>query len=168
MKRYVALFERFEESFDDFHQRPDMKSNQFYQDTAKELIQLANQYSSTGIDIDLYSEKYGTATRLADLENDLIVMINDEMGEAIAQEFADEADTLLAQYAEGSDLNEKKKDLSDKDAAPKRKKMPTDKLFKKDQSVTNNRIMQANRATVSFDSPGKRLSMRGKQSKPNQ
>ena len=156
MKRYVALFESFEESFDDFHQKPDMKSNRFYHDTAKELIELANQYSSSGIDIDPYSEKYGTATRLSDLENDLIVMINDEMGEDIAQEFADEADTLLAQYAEGSDLNEKKE-----------KKINVDKMFKKDKGVKDNKIMQANPVSKNQEIPGKRVSMRAQQGRPN-
>jgi hypothetical protein len=153
MKRYVVLFESFEESFDDFHQKPDMKSDRFYHETAKELIELANQYSASGIDIDPYSEKYGTATRLADLENDLIVIINDEMGEAIAEEFADEADTLLAQYSEGSDLNEKKKN----------KKMNGDKVFKKDKEVKDNKIMQASPEKTNFESPGKRLSMRSNQ-----
>lgn len=158
MKRYVVLFESFEESFDDFHQKPDMRSDRFYHETAKELIELANQYSSAGIDIDPYSEKYGTATRLADLENDLIVMLNDEMGEAIAEEFADEADTLLAQYAEGSDLNEKKKT----------KKMNGDKVFKKDKGVKDNKIMQSSPEQSNFESPGKRLSMRAKQAGPQQ
>jgi hypothetical protein len=81
-------------------------------------------------------------------------MINDEMGEAIAEEFADEADTLLAQYSEGSDLNEKKKN----------KKMNGDKVFKKDKEVKDNKIMQANPVKSNFESPGKRLSMRSNQS----
>jgi hypothetical protein len=168
MKRYVVLFESFEESFDDFHQKPDTRSDRFYHETAKELIELANQYSSAGIDIDQYSEKYGTATRLADLENDLIVMINDEMGEDIAEEFAAEADILLAHYSEESDLNEKKKGLLDKTSAKKEKKMSDDKMFKKDKDVKDNKIMQANPVKDNFEAPGKRLSMRAKQAGPRQ
>ena len=34
MKQYVALFEQFEEEFDDFYQKPDTKSDTFYQQIA--------------------------------------------------------------------------------------------------------------------------------------
>lgn len=105
MNRYIAIFEEFEEEFDNFHQTPDMGSDSAYQSIATDLIELANQYCESEIRIDSYEQKYGTSTRIEDLENDLIAMVNDQMGEDIAQEFAQEADQLLKANA----ILEKKK-----------------------------------------------------------
>lgn len=114
MKNYIALFESFEESYDDFHQKPDTKSDLFYQNISKELIELANNYTNKPIEIDQYANKYETATRIKDLQTDLITKINNEFrenefGEDIAQSFADESDALLKSL----DIFEKKKGLWD-------------------------------------------------------
>jgi hypothetical protein len=99
MKNYVALFEKFEESYDEFHQTPNMKSDPVYHNITQDLIELANQYATSPIEIDQHTEKYETATRIKDLQNDLILKINNLEGEDIAQSFADESDELLASLA---------------------------------------------------------------------
>ena len=109
MKRYVALFEKFEEGYDEFHQAPNMKSDPIYHNITQDLIELANQYATSPIEIDQHTEKYETPTRIKDLQNDLITKIYDEFGEDIAQSFADESDALLASL----DISEKKKGLWD-------------------------------------------------------
>ena len=83
MKNYIALFESFEEGYDDFHQKPDTKSDLFYQNISKELIKLANNYTNEPVEIDQYANKYETATGIKDLQNDLITKIYDEFGEDI-------------------------------------------------------------------------------------
>ena len=125
MKNYIALFEEFEEGYDDFHQTQDIeyddfrqtldtKSDLFYQKISKELIELANNYTNKPIEIDQYANKYETATRIKDLQTDLIKKINNEFrenefGKDIAQSFADESDALLASLG----IFEKKKGLWD-------------------------------------------------------
>ena len=99
MKNYVALFEKFEESYDEFHQTPNMKSDPVYHNITQDLIELANQYATSAIEIDQHTEKYETPTRIKDLQNDLILKINNLEGEDIAQSFADESDELLASLA---------------------------------------------------------------------
>ena len=131
MKRYVALFERFEEEFDDFHQKPDTKSDTFYQQIARELVELANQYCSEPVDIDVFSDRYATATRIKDLENDLLVIVNDQMGESIAEEFAVEADELLASY----EITEKK--MKDSKVFAKKKEIKDNGLVGKKKTPTN-------------------------------
>lgn len=133
MKRYVALFEKFEEEFDDFYQKPDTKSDTFYQQIAKELVELANQYSNQEIDIEIFDEKYGTASRIKDFQNDLIVMVNDQMGEEIAEEFAAESDDLLAGY-----------DLSEK--------MESKKVFSKKNKVEDNGVIGKKKAPNNLES----------------
>jgi len=109
MKNYVALFEKFEESYDEFHQTPNMKSDPVYHNITQDLIELANQYATSPIEIDQHTEKYETPTRIKDLQNDLILKINNLEGEDIAQSFADESDELLASL----NISEKKKGLWD-------------------------------------------------------
>ena len=109
MKNYIALFESFEEGYDDFHQKPDTKSDLFYQNISKELIKLANNYTNEPVEIDQYANKYETATGIKDLQNDLITKIYDEFGEDIAKSFAAESDALLASL----NISEKKKGLWD-------------------------------------------------------
>lgn len=127
MKRYVALFERFEEEFDDFRQKPNTKSDTFYQQIAIDLVKLANQYCSDPVDIDVFSDRYVTATRIKDLENDLLVIVNGQIGESIAEEFAVEADELLASYEitekkmKGSKVFAKKKEVKDNGFVGKKK-----------------------------------------------
>ena len=120
MKNYIALFEEFEEGYDDFRQTldieyddfrqaPDAKSDPFYQTISKDLIKLASNYTNEPVEIDQYANKYKTATGIKDLQNDLITKIYDEFGEDIAQSFADESDALLASL----NISEKKKGLWD-------------------------------------------------------
>jgi len=109
MKNYIALFESFEESYDEFHQAPNTKSDSFYHNISKDLIELASNYTNEPVEIDQHSNKYETASRIKDLQNDLITKIYDEFGEDIAQSFADESDALLASL----EISEKKKGLWD-------------------------------------------------------
>lgn len=146
MKRYVALFERFEEEFDDFYQKPDTRSDNFYQQIAKELVELANQYCDEPVEINVFSDRYGTATRIKDLENDLLVMVYDQMGEQIAEEFAAEADDLLASY----EITE-------------RKKMNGSKVFAKKNPVKDNGLIGKKKAPNNLENPsalGKMTSLR--------
>lgn len=108
MRRYVALFEKFEEEFDDFYQKPDTKSDTFYQMIAKELLELANQYVNRPIDIEMFDDRYGTASRIKDFQNDLIVIVNDQMGEEMAEEFAAESDDLLSGYEISEEMKSSK------------------------------------------------------------
>ena len=135
MKQYVALFEKFEEEFDDFYQKPDTKSDTFYQQIAKELIELANQYTNSPIEIEMFDGKYGTASRIKDFQNDLIVMVNDQMGEDLAQEFATESDDLLAGY----DITEK---------------MKSSKVFAKDSEIEDNGVIGSKNDSENLEDPG--------------
>ena len=135
MKQYVALFEQFEEEFDDFYQKPDTKSDTFYQQIAKELIELANQYTNDPIEIEIFGEKYQTATRIKDFQDDLITMVNDQMGEDIAEEFAIESDDLLAGY----DITEE---------------VDTDKLFEPDDEIEENDIIGSKKTSSNLETPG--------------
>lgn len=134
MKQYVALFEQFEEEFDDFYQKPDTKSDTFYQQIAKELIELANQYTNDPIEIEIFGEKYQTATRIKDFQDDLITMVNDQMGEDIAEDFAMESDELLAGY----DITEE---------------VDTDKLFEPDDEIEENDIISSKKAPSNLETP---------------
>ena len=135
MKQYVALFEQFEEEFDDFYQKPDTKSDTFYQQIAKELIELANQYTNDPIEIEIFGEKYQTATRIKDFQDDLITMVNDQMGEDIAEDFAMESDELLAGY----DITEE---------------VDTDKLFEPDDEIEENDVIGSKKASSNLETPG--------------
>lgn len=135
MKQYVALFEQFEEEFDDFYQKPDTKSDTFYQQIAKELIELANQYTNDPIEIEIFGEKYQTATRIKDFQDDLITMVNDQMGEDIAEDFAMESDELLAGY----DITEE---------------VDTDKLFEPDDEIEENDIISSKKTSSNLETPG--------------
>ena len=135
MKQYVALFEQFEEEFDDFYQKPDTKSDTFYQQIAKELIELANQYTNDPIEIEIFGEKYQTATRIKDFQDDLITMVNDQMGEDIAEDFAMESDELLAGY----DITEE---------------VDTDKLFEPDDEIEENDIIGSKKTSSNLETPG--------------
>lgn len=135
MKQYVALFEQFEEEFDDFYQKPDTKSDTFYQQIAKELIELANQYANDPIEIEIFGEKYQTATRIKDFQDDLITMVNDQMGEDIAEDFAMESDELLAGY----DITEE---------------VDTDKLFEPDDEIEENDIISSKKTSSNLETPG--------------
>ena len=148
MKQYVSMFESFEEAFDDFHQKPDTRSDAFYSRLAKDLIKMANQYSSEEIDIDQYSEKYGTATRIRDLQNDLITKIYDEYGERVADDFAKESDEILKQY----EIDEKK--------------MTRKKIFSKDDEMHQNDIMHGEKSNVKHEAPKKTISFRPKHQPP--
>ncbi len=150
MKRYIALFEKFEEGYDKFHQAPNMKSDPIYHNITQELIDLANQYATSPIEIDQHTEKYETHTRIKDLQNDLILKINNLEGEDIAQSFADESDTLLASL----NISEKKKGLWDninakrkrgeKPAKPGDKSYPDAKALKSaqktEESMNKNKV----------------------------
>jgi hypothetical protein len=140
MKNYVALFESFEESFDDFYQRPDTKSDSFYHTVSKELIELANQYMQNPTEIDPYSEKYATSTRVRDLLDDLTVEINDTASEDLAQDFADEADSLLKSY-EVSEMNKKE-------------------MFAKDNEIPDNEMVDKAVSRVEYSRPGKKITLR--------
>jgi hypothetical protein len=140
MKHYVTLFEKFEEAFDDFHQKPDTKSDTFYQQIGRELIELANQYCKDPIDIEMFDEKYATATRIKDFENDLIVIVNDQMGEDLAEEFAADADQLLASY----ELSEKKK-----------AKTENQKLFGKKSKISDNGMVGKTKKEDNLEKPSK-------------
>jgi hypothetical protein len=140
MKNYIALFESFEESFDDFYQRPNPKSDSFYHIVSKELIELANQYMQNPTKIDPYSEKYATSTRVRDLLDDLIVEITDMASEDLAQEFADESDALLQSY-EVSEMN--KKDM-----------------FAKDTEMPDNEMIDKKAAKIDYQKPGKKITLR--------
>lgn len=135
MKQYVALFEQFEEEFDDFYQKPDTKSDTFYQQIAKDLIELANQYTNDPIEIEIFGEKYQTATRIKDFQDDLITIVNDQMGEDIAEDFAMESDELLAGY----DITEE---------------VDTDKLFEPDDEIEENDIISSKKAPSNLETPG--------------
>lgn len=140
MKNYIPLFESFEESFDDFYQKPNPKSDSFYHTVSKELIELANQYMENPSKIDPYSEKYATPSRIMDLQNDLIVEINDTASEDLAQEFADESDSLLKSY-EVSEMN--KKDM-----------------FAKDTELPDNEMIDKKAAKIDYQRPGKKITLR--------
>jgi hypothetical protein len=140
MKNYVALFESFEESFDDFYQRPDTKSDSFYHTVSKELIELANQYMENPSKIDPYSERYGTPTRVRDLLDDLTVEINDTASKDLAQDFADEADSLLKSY-EVSEMNKKE-------------------MFAKDNEIPDNEMVDKAVHRVEYSRPGKKITLR--------
>jgi len=143
MKRYVSLFEGFEEAFDDFHQKPDTKSDAFYHRIAKDLIKMANQYSSEEIDIDQYSEKYGTATGIKDLQNDLIAKIFDEYGERVAEDFAKESDAMLKSYEihEGEQIDH-------------------EKVFQKNEEMPDNGILNLDKNRTKFSKPSKPAQIR--------
>lgn len=143
MKQYVSLFESFEEAFNDFHGKPDTRSDAFYSRIAKDLIKMANQYSSEEIDIDQYAEKYSTATRIKDLQNDLITKIYDEYGERVAEDFARESDSMLKSY----EIYEKSK-------------MDHDKVFSKDDEMPDNQILNVDKNRTKFSKPGKTLSFK--------
>ena len=140
MKNYIALFESFEEEFDDFHQKPDLTSDRFYHTMSKELIELANQYMQNPTEIDPYSEKYETSTRVRDLLDDLIVEINDTASEDLAQDFADEADLLLKSY-EVSEMNKKE-------------------MFAKDNEIPDNEMVDKAVRRVEYSRPGKKITLR--------
>lgn len=140
MKNYVALFESFEESFDDFYQKPDPKSDRFYHTVSKELIELANQYMENPSKIDQYSDRYATPTRIRDLQDDLIVEINDTASEDLAQEFADESDSLLQSY-EVSEMNKKE-------------------MFAKDNEIPDNEMVDKDVRRVEYSRPGKKITLR--------
>jgi hypothetical protein len=127
MKNYVAMFESFEEGYDDFYQKPNVKSDSFYHKIASELIELANQYSTQGVEMDPHSEKYGTPSRIKDLQNDLITMIYDTDGEEIAQQFADESDSLLAKFEIAEKAHES---------------MSKEKIFAQTDNIPDNGILQ--------------------------
>lgn len=140
MKNYISLFENFEESFDDFYQKPNPKSDRFYHTVSKELIELANQYMENPSKIDPYSEKYATSTRVRDLQNDLITEIYDTSNEDLAQEFADESDSLLKSY-EVSEMNKQK-------------------MFVKDTEIDENDLVDQEVNKVSYSRPGKKITLR--------
>jgi DNA helicase IV len=140
MKHYIPLFESFEESFDDFYQKPNPKSDSFYHTVSKELIELANQYMENPSKIDPYSEKYETPSRIMDLQNDLIVEINDTASEDLAQEFADESDSLLQSY-EVSEMNKKE-------------------MFAKDNEIPDNEMVDKEVRRVEYSRPGKKITLR--------
>ena len=140
MKNYIPLFERFEESFDDFYQKPNPKSDSFYHTVSKELIELANQYMENPSKIDPYSEKYETPSRIMDLQNDLIVEINDMASEDLAQEFADESDSLLKSY-EVSEMNQKD-------------------MFAQDTEMPDNEMVDKKAAKIDYQRPGKKITLR--------
>lgn len=140
MKNYIALFESFEEAFDDFHQKPDLTSDRFYHTMSKELIELANQYMQNPTEIDPYSEKYETSTRVRDLLDDLTVEINDTASEDLAQDFADEADLLLKSY-EVSEMNKKE-------------------MFAKDNEIPDNEMVDKAVHRVEYSRPGKKITLR--------
>jgi len=140
MKNYVALFESFEESFDDFYQRPDTKFDRFYHTVSKELIELANQYMENPTKIDPYSEKYATSTRVRDLQEDLMVEINDTASEDLAQEFAEESDSLLQSY-EVSEMNKKE-------------------MFAKDNEIPDNEMVDKEVRRIEYSRPGKKITLR--------
>lgn len=140
MNNYVALFESFEESFDDFYQKPDLKSDRFYHTVSKELIELANQYMENPSKIDQYSDRYATPTRIRDLQDDLIVEINDASGENLAQEFADESDSLLQSY-EVSEMNK-------------------NEMFAKDTEMPDNEMVDKEVRRVEYSRPGKKITLR--------
>lgn len=140
MKNYISLFENFEESFDDFYQKPNPKSDSFYHTVSKELIELANQYMENPSKIDPYSEKYATSTRVRDLQNDLITEIYDTSNEDLAQEFADESDSLLKSY-EVSEMNKQK-------------------MFVKDTEIEENDLVDQEVNKISHSRPGKKITLR--------
>ena len=151
MKKYVTLFEGFEEAFDDFHQKPDTRSDSFYHRIAKDLIKMANQYSSEELDIDQYSEKYGTASRIKDLQNDLITKIYDEYGERVADDFAKESDSMLKSH----EIYEKS--------------MSHKKIFSKNTDLQDRAMQKSDkteRSKVSHEMPGKTARLRPKNQPP--
>lgn len=149
MKQYVSLFENFEEAFDDFYQSHDTKSDRFFMQIAKELIELADQYTNSESPINMHSEKYGTATRIHDLQNDLIVYINDTMGEKMAEAFAIASDDMLKSY-----------NVMEKKSAKK------EKLFAKTNNVPNNGILNQSTKDDNLEKPtGKPVGMRPRKTK---
>lgn len=156
MKNYVSLFEKFEEAFDDFYQKPDIKSDTFYQTIANELIELAGQYMETEPQIDMHSDKYATHTRIKDLQNDLLVQVNDAMGEQMAEDFATASDELLGSY-----------EIAEK-AAQSGESMKRSKIFKKDDEVEENDLLQDNPVKSNTEKAGKTIAIRPRQTKtPN-
>lgn len=133
MKHYVAIFEEFEEKFDNFYQKQDMQSDSAYQSIANDLIELANQYTNSEIDINEFDEDYGTATRIYDLEDALITRINDEMGEDVANDFAEEADELI----QSLEISEKKKQIE-----PNIDEVDFNKNIKKKATKTNSKPIE--------------------------
>lgn len=140
MKSYISLFEGFEKAFDDFYQKPDTKSDGFYNTVAKELIELANQYMQNPSKINPYSDKYSTSTRISDLQNDLITEIYDMANEDLAQEFADESDRLLKSY----EVSEMKKS----------------KMFNKNSELPDNGIVNKEPNNTTYEKPGKKITLR--------
>lgn len=140
MKNYVALFESFEESFDDFYKKPNPKSDSFYRTVSRELIELANQYMENPSKINPYSERYETPTRVRDLQDDLIVEINDAANEDLAQEFAEESDSLLQSY-EVSEMNKKE-------------------MFAKDTEMPDNEMVDKEVNKIQYQRPGKKITLR--------
>jgi len=107
---------------------------------SKELIELANQYMENPSKIDQYSERYATPTRIRDLQDDLIVEINDTASEDLAQEFADESDSLLQSY-EVSEMNKKE-------------------MFAKDTEIPDNEMVDKEVRRVEYSRPGKKITLR--------
>jgi len=142
MKKFIAVFEEFEQTIDDFYAEPtkDVK----YDEMGKELIDLANNYVTEEIPIDMYDPKYETSTRLTDLKDDLIVFVNDRMGEKLAQAFADAAEDLLSAY-QVSEKKEAKPKIKDKH------------LFKQTNNIPDNGIKASAemKTGVSLSKPGK-------------
>ena len=141
MKKFIPLFEEFESTIDDFYSEPSKDAK--YDDMGKELLGLANNYVTEEIPIDMYDPKYETPTRLTDLKDDLIVFINDKMGEKLAQTFADEAQDLLSSYG----ISEKKNQPKIKDKH----------LFKKTNNIPDNGVKASAemKTGVSMSKPGK-------------
>lgn len=150
MKKFIAIFEEFEEAIDDLYSEPNKDVK--YDEMGKELLGLANNYVTEEIPIDIYDPKYETPTRLTDLKDDLIVFINDKMGEKLAQAFADEAMDLLSSYG-----------ISEKKQTPKIKEKH---LFKKTNNIPDNGVKASAemKTGVSLSKPGKtpKMSVRKK------
>jgi hypothetical protein len=91
-------------------------------------------------EIDPYSEKYATSTRVRDLLDDLTVEINDTASEDLAQDFADEADSLLKSY-EVSEMNKKE-------------------MFAKDNEIPDNEMVDKAVSRVEYSRPGKKITLR--------
>jgi hypothetical protein len=179
MKQYVALFEHFEEEFDDFYSKPDPKSDQTFHTVANELIELANQYTDQESPIEMYSDKYSTPTRVRDLQSDLIAHINDTMGENMAEDFMMASDDLLKSYG----VMESKKKLDQdgdgdsdfidakiakykKGGIAKEPAIKKAKLFAKTNNIPDNGISKTSSKALNLEKPtGKKINMRPRQTK---
>lgn len=143
MKNYITLFEKFEEAFDDFYQAPNTKSDNFYHMISKELIDLADQYMTRPTKINAESGRYGTASRIKDLQNDLIAEVNDSMGEEVAEEFAMASDNLLKSY---STMEKKAED-----------EMTRGKMFKKSKIDLSDNLADQPKDNAVYSKPGKQI-----------